>query len=83
MRRQCCQAARFGAWIKHSGINRNPFIETFFHLKNKNYGNVSKGANGTFSGKVGSVIGSNWRSIDYMKGLSKKNSKPSTEGTQF
>lgn len=43
----------------------------------------SKGANGTFSGKVGSVIGSNWRSIDYMKGLSKKNSKPSTEGTQF
>ncbi|QXU41445.1 DUF6266 family protein [Pedobacter sp. D749] len=38
----------------------------------------SKGANGAFSGKVGSVIGSNWRSIDYMKGLSKKSSKPTT-----
>ncbi|MBB6239500.1 hypothetical protein HDC90_004153 [Pedobacter sp. AK013] len=39
----------------------------------------SKGANGAFSGKVGSVIGSNWRSIDYLKGLPKKSSKPSTE----
>ncbi|QXU41184.1 DUF6266 family protein [Pedobacter sp. D749] len=39
----------------------------------------SKGANGAFSGKVGSVIGSNWRSIDYLRGLPKKSSKPSTE----
>ncbi|WP_317130002.1 hypothetical protein [Pedobacter psychrodurus] len=29
----------------------------------------SKGANGTFSGKVGRVIGSNWRSIDYLKAM--------------
>ncbi|SDG34920.1 hypothetical protein SAMN05421827_105240 [Pedobacter terrae] len=39
----------------------------------------SKGANGAFSGKVGSVIGSNWRSVDYLRGLPKKSSKPSTE----
>ncbi|MEH3113525.1 DUF6266 family protein [Pedobacter terrae] len=39
----------------------------------------SKGANGAFSGKVGSVIGSNWRSVDYLRGLPKKSSKTSTE----
>lgn len=38
------------------------------------------GAIGTFSGKVGSVIGSSWRSIHYMRGLSKKRTKPYTEG---
>ncbi|MFC6101485.1 DUF6266 family protein [Olivibacter domesticus] len=38
------------------------------------------GAIGTFSGKVGSVIGSSWRSIHYMRGLSKKRTKPFTEG---
>ncbi|MDX3916140.1 MULTISPECIES: DUF6266 family protein [Olivibacter] len=37
------------------------------------------GAIGTFSGKVGSVIGSSWRSIHYMRGLSKKRTKPYTE----
>lgn len=37
------------------------------------------GAIGTFSGKVGSVIGSSWRSIHYMRGLSKKRTKPFTE----
>jgi len=36
----------------------------------------SKGTNGAFSGKVGRVIGSNWRSTDYLKGLSKKSSIP-------
>ena len=39
----------------------------------------SKGANGAFSGKVGSVIGSSWRSVDYLRGLPKKSSKASTE----
>jgi Family of unknown function (DUF6266) len=39
----------------------------------------SKGANGAFSGKVGSVIGSSWRSVDYLRGLPKKSSKPSTD----
>jgi len=37
------------------------------------------GAIGTFSGKVGSVIGSSWRSIHYIRGLSKKRTKPYTE----
>jgi len=36
------------------------------------------GPNGPFSGKVGSVIGSNWRGADYIKGLTLvKNHKPS------
>lgn len=34
----------------------------------------SKGTNGAFSGQVGRVIGSKWRSTDYLKGLSKKSS---------
>lgn len=34
-----------------------------------------QGVNGAFSGKVGSVIGSNWRDIDYMRGLSKRTNK--------
>lgn len=36
------------------------------------------GVNGAFSGKVGSVIGSNWRDIDYMRGLPKKSAKEPT-----
>jgi len=39
----------------------------------------STGANGAFSGKLGSMIGSNWRSISYLKGLSRKSNKPITE----
>lgn len=37
------------------------------------------GAIGTFSGKVGSIIGSSWRDIHYMRGLPKKRTKPFTE----
>ncbi len=36
-----------------------------------------RGINGPFSGKAGSVIGSSWRKVDYMKGLSEKH-KPET-----
>ncbi|MES2653378.1 MAG: DUF6266 family protein [Bacteroidota bacterium] len=39
-------------------------------------GNYSKGANGTISGKFGSVVGSSWRGIDYLRGLPKKSKKP-------
>jgi len=38
----------------------------------------NQGVNGAFSGKVGSVIGSSWRDIDYMRGLPKKTSKEPT-----
>lgn len=38
-------------------------------------GKYSNGANGVFSGKVGSVIGSSWRSVNYLRGLPKKSSK--------
>ncbi len=37
------------------------------------------GANGTFSGKVGSVIGASWRGIHYLRGLAKKSKVPPTE----
>lgn len=43
-------------------------------------GTYKQGANGAFSGKAGSVIGSNWKRIDYIKGLPKRNSnKPASQ----
>jgi hypothetical protein len=39
-----------------------------------------KGINGPVSGKAGSVIGSSWRGIDYLKGKHRKPIKPATEG---
>ncbi len=39
-----------------------------------------KGITGAYSGKVGSVIGSSWRSVDYIRSLSKPSNKPATEG---
>ena len=39
----------------------------------------SKGANGAFSGKVGSIVGSNWRGVDYLKSLPKKSNKQSSD----
>ena len=38
-----------------------------------------KGVLGSFQGKVGAVIGSNWRSIDYMRSLPRPSKKPATE----
>ncbi|EOR94223.1 hypothetical protein ADIARSV_2639 [Arcticibacter svalbardensis MN12-7] len=40
---------------------------------------IKNGANGAFSGKVGSVVGSNWRDVDYIRGLSKRSTKKPTE----
>ncbi|WP_134089168.1 DUF6266 family protein [Olivibacter sp. XZL3] len=42
-------------------------------------GTIRNGANGGFKGKAGSVIGSSWKSINYIKGLYKKRSKPASE----
>lgn len=42
-------------------------------------GRIKKGANGGFSGKAGSVVGSSWKGIDYIRGLSKKSNKPPSE----
>jgi len=37
------------------------------------------GPNGGFSGKVGSVVGSSWKGIDYIRGLpAKRKNKPDT-----
>ncbi|WP_164126435.1 DUF6266 family protein [Sphingobacterium luzhongxinii] len=41
-------------------------------------GRIRQGANGGFRGKAGSVVGSSWKGIDYIKGLPKKSSKPPT-----
>ncbi len=45
-------------------------------------GKIFTGVNGGFSGKVGSVIGSSWRSVNYMRGLSKPSDKATTEKQQ-
>lgn len=42
-------------------------------------GRIVNGANGGFSGKAGSIIGSSWKSINYIKGLYKKRTKPATQ----
>lgn len=42
-------------------------------------GTIVNGINGRVSGKTGSVIGSSWKSINYLKGLYKKSNKPATE----
>ncbi|HEY1062182.1 MAG TPA: DUF6266 family protein [Daejeonella sp.] len=39
-------------------------------------GTIRKGALGGFSGKAGSIIGSSWRDINYIKGLPKLSNKP-------
>nr|WP_294901083.1 DUF6266 family protein [uncultured Pedobacter sp.] len=39
---------------------------------------IKKGILGGFSGKVGTVIGGNWRGVDYMRSLPKASSKPAT-----
>lgn len=40
---------------------------------------ITNGINGKASGKVGAVIASSWKSINYVKGLYKKRTKPATE----
>jgi len=42
-------------------------------------GIIVNGVNGGFSGKAGSIIGSSWKSINYIKGLYKKRTKPATQ----
>lgn len=41
-------------------------------------GRIRNGANGGFSGKAGSVIGSSWNSVSYIKGLPKLSNKPAS-----
>ena len=41
-------------------------------------GTVKKGILGDFSGKVGSVVGSNWKGIGYIRSLPKKVGNPRT-----
>jgi len=43
-------------------------------------GKYTGGINHGFSGKTGSVIGSRWRKINYMKGLPRRSHKKATEG---
>ena len=42
-------------------------------------GRIIKGVNGGFSGKAGNVVGSSWKSIDYIKGRSKTSNKPASQ----
>lgn len=43
-------------------------------------GVIKKGANGGFSGKAGSVVGSSWNGVDYIKGLPKISHKSASLG---
>lgn len=38
-----------------------------------------KGINGAYSGKVGNVVGSNWRNVDYVRSLPKSSKKPASQ----
>ncbi len=38
-----------------------------------------KGIHGAYHGKVGNVVGSNWREVDYVRSLPKPSKKPATE----
>lgn len=42
-------------------------------------GTIRKGALGGFSGKAGSIVGSSWRDINYIKGLPKLSKKPKSQ----
>lgn len=42
-------------------------------------GKYEKGILGSFSGKVGTVVGGSWRGIDYMRSKGRKSSKAATE----
>jgi hypothetical protein len=42
-------------------------------------GTIRNGANGGFSGKAGSIVGSSWNNINYIKGLSKISNKPASQ----
>lgn len=42
-------------------------------------GTIRNGANGGFSGKAGSIIGSSWNNINYIKGLPKLSKKPASQ----
>lgn len=41
-------------------------------------GTIRNGANGGFSGKAGSIIGSSWNDVNYIKGLPKLSKKPAS-----
>jgi hypothetical protein len=42
-------------------------------------GRIKKGILGGFSGKVGTVVGANWKEISYMRSLPQKVKNPRTE----
>ena len=42
-------------------------------------GTLKGGSNSAFSGKVGGVVGSNWKKINYIKGLPKRSHKQASE----
>lgn len=43
-------------------------------------GTIKKGILGGFSGKVGTVVGSSWKGIAYMRSLPQNMKNPRTEG---
>jgi hypothetical protein len=61
-------------------IGKNPNQKQMYNpLKSKSMGTISKGILGGFSGKVGTVVGANWKGIDIIRSLPKKGSRVATE----
>src|SRR5690606_714314 len=55
-------------------------INKFIHILNlKKMAIYAKGPLGSFSGKLGNIVGSNWRSIDYLRSLPRPSKKAATE----
>jgi len=50
-----------------------------FHLIFKTMGTYNKGILGSFSGKVGTVVGAYWRGKNVMRSLPRKSNKPPTD----
>jgi hypothetical protein len=56
----------------HKQQKRTEYQPYFFTIKNKKMATFEKGILGGFSGKVGSVVGGNWKGIDYMRSRANK-----------
>lgn len=68
---------------KDNTISSPCYVQTkklLYHLNNSKMGKINQGILGGFSGKVGNVIGGNWKGIDYMRVKPASVANPQTEG---
>jgi len=68
------------AGLGHTKTVPSPSNENIVNLNFWKMGKISQGILGGFSGKVGNVIGGNWKGIDYMRIKPANVANPQTEG---